>query len=147
MITEYSLEVYSKVSLSCVHNKGINILFITGENIYQVTQNGHILEHQQHPSGDQQQNKPALNEMELFAKELLGDRINNDPAEINRNFLKLSIKDMNANTEPRKVTFDPIEVKVDNSNHLESFPYIGFDEEQNAVANQFLDLIKENENE
>lgn len=97
-------------------------------------------------SAEHQQTKPTFNELEFFANELLGVRIRDNSTKMNMNSLKLSIIDVNANKETRKVTFDPIDVSVDNSKLTDLIQDISFDDEENNVTDQFLDLLEENVN-
>lgn len=85
--------------------------FISGENIYQVTQNGRILENSSnHQQGerDNEQDTNKINELELFANELLGERkLSTD------NTFKLTLGNENANRASNKeIVFDSIDVNV-----------------------------------
>lgn len=132
------------------YNKRLNEYFsyILGENIYQVTHNGKILEGQdnlnQHTGGT----KPALNELDLFATELLGAQ-NLDSAEstsTNRSSLKLTINDVNANKDSRMVSFNPIDVKFDSSTLSDLIQDISFTDKEDNVKEDFFDFIQEDSN-
>ncbi|KAJ8948425.1 hypothetical protein NQ318_007948 [Aromia moschata] len=80
-----------------------------GENIYQKT-------------GEKTSNRslnrsPPVNELQLFANELLGRRqLNAESSEANANIFRLTISDDNANrAKGKKVAFDNIDVNIDDN--------------------------------
>lgn len=88
-----------------------------------------------------------MNELELFANELLGtQKFSSNNTETNGNLLKLSINDVNANKEKKKVSFDPIDVNVDSSRLSALIQDICFEPEDNNPRDDLLDLIEENGN-
>lgn len=119
--------------------------FILGENIYQVTHNGRILDHDttNHYTGI---NTPALNELELFATELLGAQKidSSESTSANKSSLKLTINDVNANKESRMVSFNPIDVKVDSSTLSDLIQDISFTDKEDNVKEDLYDLIQHN---
>lgn len=119
----------------------------SGENIYQVTHNGKILENEDNTPQVHKYEKPALNELEVFANELLGIKnINTANTETARSSLRLSINDVNANKETKKVTFDAIDVTVDNSKYTDLIQDICLQKEEDNLRNELLDMIEENDN-
>lgn len=121
--------------------KIIHIFPFLGENIYQVTQNGRILENKaKHPTTGARQSVP-VDELQHFVNEMLGQRKLLENAEGNR--FKLNISDENANrARERKVAFDTIEVSVDdNKLHTLMSDMILRDEEEVSFKHDLLDMI------
>lgn len=116
--------------------------YFLGENIYQVTHNGRILENQDKID----EKTPVFNEIELFATELLGPQnINcNTTTEANGNSLKLSINDFNANQEVPKITFDQIDVNVDCTKLSDLIQEINFENVEGNLTNDLLNMIDGN---
>lgn len=119
------------------------VLFL-GENIYQVTQNGRILENKAKHSTPAAREPVPVDELQHFVNEMLGHRKLLENAE--GNHFKLNISDENANrARERKVAFDTIDVTVDNKlQHLMS-DMILRDEEEVSFKHDLLDMIGGND--
>lgn len=116
--------------------------FVSGENIYQVTHNGRILENQDNIALVHPPIKPVLNELDLFATELLGVQ---EPSDDNTGTtMKLSISDINSNKECKRVTFDTIDINIDTSNLTDVMKDINF---ESTEENDLLEMLDMNENE
>ncbi|VEN36586.1 unnamed protein product [Callosobruchus maculatus] len=113
-----------------------------GENIYQVTQNGKILENS-NSSDTTSKEHPRVNEMELFANEILGERkLSSGSTEANGNTFKLSINDENANAPESKKCFDSIDVNIGKLEDLMGdISLKSDDEEEKSFKDDLLEMI------
>ncbi|CAH2006817.1 unnamed protein product [Acanthoscelides obtectus] len=113
-----------------------------GENIYQVTQNGKILENS-NTSEITGTDHPKVNELELFATEILGERkLSSGSTETNGNTFKLSINDENDNASESKRCFDSIDVNIGKLEDLMGDISLKSDEdEEKSFKDDLLEMI------
>ncbi|KAF7286824.1 hypothetical protein GWI33_003881 [Rhynchophorus ferrugineus] len=117
-----------------------------GENIYQVTQNGRILENKQNgSSGKSSLEMENVNELKCFVDEMLGERkLSTGSAEGNSNILRFSLGDskLNNNADDK---FDSIDVNINDNDQLQSLITdlnVKDDSEQNSFKDDLLNLIE-----
>lgn len=119
-----------------------------GENIYQVTQNGRILENKSHGTNDSSKKSSLesenVNELKCFVDEMLGERkLSTGSTEGTTNILRFSLADSKLNNNPDD-RFDSIDVNIndDKLHTLMTDLNVRDDSEQNSFKDDLLNMIE-----
>ncbi|XP_030750961.1 protein OSCP1 [Sitophilus oryzae] len=123
-----------------------------GENIYQVTQNGRILENRHKGSSGSKSSLELenVNELKCFVDEMLGQRkLSSGSTEGNSNLLRFSLTDskLNNNAEDK---FDSIDVNINDNDKLQSLITdltLRDDSEHNNFKDDLLSMIDNDQSE
>ncbi|CAG9817866.1 unnamed protein product [Phaedon cochleariae] len=124
-----------------------------GENIYQVTQNGRILENTEDPNANYAAQMSTVNEVKDFAEEILGERGTNENSEANRNVFKLTISreiENNDGVNGNKILFDNVDVDIVGETFEDLLRDISINEdgnnEEKTLQDELMNMIVGNDN-